>query len=323
MMRRCLLRRAFSLVELLIVIGIFGLLLQLLIPAVIAAREGARRTHCSNNLRQIGLAMTLHHDAFRRYPSGGWHFDWIGEPERGTRMDQPGSWVFNLLDYVGEPKLRAMGRDLDGDERAAALRKRCEVPLGLFICPTRRDVQSYPHTWNASPYTRDGALPVELEVAAKTDYAANVGDTEAVEFDWRWSGPKSLEEGDDPEFDWPDVNFTGVVFGRSQIGQKHLKDGSSKTYLVGEKAIDWEQYESGADFGDNENMYMGFNNDTTRSTLQPPVLDTSTVEDLKNRFGSAHLNIWQVVLCDGSVHRMSYEIDPDVHRAFGNRRDTE
>jgi len=77
-------RSGFTLVELLVVIAIIGVLVGLLLPAVQAAREAARRMSCSNNLKQVSLAMHNYHGAFNQFPSGGLY-----------RTDQPSSsWSF-------------------------------------------------------------------------------------------------------------------------------------------------------------------------------------------------------------------------------------
>jgi prepilin-type N-terminal cleavage/methylation domain-containing protein len=326
-------RPGFTLIELLIVVAIISLLIQLLLPAIQASRESARRVQCQNNLRQLATAVSLHHNTTGYFPSSGWHFNWIGEPERGTGIDQPGSWVFNILDFIEASSLRNAGRGAIGDDRSIALIERSATPIPLFVCPSRRNVTTYPHTWNRKPLTRGGRLTREILLGAKSDYAANVGNAGVVEFPPQWPGPKSLEEGDssdfiwpeNPKFQWPDgapVVFNGIIFGRSRVSLRQVTDGTSKTLLIGEKYIAAEKYQSGEDFGDNENMYVGFNNDTCRSTSLAPEQDLVNVENL-TRFGSAHPSGICVALCDGSVQIIGYDIDGAVFRAMGSRNGEE
>ena len=292
----------FTLIELLIVVGIIGLLLQMALPAVQSAREAARKTACRSNLKQLGLAVQLHENAKRTLPSGGWHFTWIGEPERGSGERQPGGWAFNLLDYVEESNLRLTGSGHKGAERTADLAKRNETPVSLFLCPSRRTFGVGPYTMNRQPFTLGGPLESPLTRGAKSDYAACVGDSFEVEFPWQWPGPQSLEEGDDPAFEWPaiETEFTGVIYGRSAIKIAQIEDGLSRTYLIAEKYVDGKHYGDGSDPGDNESLYTGFNNDTCRSTFVAPENDRNFV-DIRNIFGSAHATVWQAVMCDGSA----------------------
>ena len=93
-------RRGFTLVELLVVIAIIALLMSLLFPAVQAVRESARRAQCANNVTQMAKASLGHEATQGFFPSGGWGYFWVGDPDRGFGKGQPGGWLYSCLPYM-------------------------------------------------------------------------------------------------------------------------------------------------------------------------------------------------------------------------------
>jgi type II secretory pathway pseudopilin PulG len=77
-------------VEVLIVIAIIGLLLQLMLPAIQASRERARKTNCQNHLKQLAIAAQVHVNLRNYFPSGGWSGAFMADPRRGYGREQPG-----------------------------------------------------------------------------------------------------------------------------------------------------------------------------------------------------------------------------------------
>jgi len=163
--------RGFALVELLVVVTIIGILMGLILPAVQASREAARRTQCQNNLKQLGLAVQSHQLALNQFPSGGWGYLWVGDPDRGDGPKQPGGWVYNLLPYMEQTALHDQGTRMTGAAKMAALTEVVQHPLTIMNCPTRRPASLYPYDMAQPPRNYDNSPKV-----AKTDYAINGGD---------------------------------------------------------------------------------------------------------------------------------------------------
>jgi prepilin-type N-terminal cleavage/methylation domain-containing protein len=135
---------AFTLVELLVVITIIGILIALLLPAVQGAREAARRNQCSNNLKQTGLGALQHVEKHGIYPTGGWGWNWVGDPDRGFTKRQPGGWVYNILPYIEQGTLHDLGKGQAVQAKKENAFRVISTPLAALNCPTRRRCIAYP-----------------------------------------------------------------------------------------------------------------------------------------------------------------------------------
>jgi prepilin-type N-terminal cleavage/methylation domain-containing protein len=314
--------RGFTFIELLVTISIIGMLMALLFPAIHAARESARNMTCQNHLRQLGGAMMAHEVNFQRLPTGGWGGGWVSHADRGTGRRQPGGWAHALLPYMERNDLFLLGRGAPDAQRRADAATLTRMPMTVFNCPSRRSAVPYPVTLFIARQPRD-CDPVDL--AARSDYAANAGDQPRCEIQ-AYTGPASLADGDRPDFPWPDVkDHTGVVYLRSQITFGHIRDGLSHTYLMGEKYVSPENYYTGGDHGDDWSVYTGYQDDICRTAWYAPMLDGSADRWMpaECRFGSPHPRGWNVIMCDGSVRTLSFDIDLDVHSRLANRADGE
>jgi prepilin-type N-terminal cleavage/methylation domain-containing protein/prepilin-type processing-associated H-X9-DG protein len=339
-------RCGFTLVELLVVIAIIGILVALLLPAVQAAREAARRTQCTNQVKQLALSFHNHHDTYRHLPSGGWWVTFLGYPEYGNGKNQPGGWMYNILPFMEEQALHDIGKGATTvAARRAATKQRVQSPFSGMTCPSRRSA-------NLFDFTSSGLNYVDcdpFQQCSKTDYAANAGDMivsepsagvpytvttyqEGLNNDWKllkWtrvkynngvqSGTESLRDG------------TGIIYTHSEVSFRRVVDGTSKTYMVGEKYMSTDNYDDGLDAGDNEPAFAGGNADTLRVTAMVTTgniklalgTDQPGSSDSKGEyiFGSAHAGGFNMAMCDGSVSLVQFDIDPHVHRVAGHRSD--
>ena len=333
--RRSPLSSAFTLVELLVVITIIGILIALLLPAVQAAREAARRLQCQNNLKQLGLAALNHEQMHGFFPSGGWGVFWVGDPDRGFDRRQPGGWLYNCLPFLEQDNLHSQGSDGYPDAVTAsqkvAANKVVRTPLSVVNCPSRRGAQLYTNVVNGTLLAYNAMdNPPDDNVVARTDYAANAGDFTIGDFTvFRTPyGPDTL--AGEASYDWINTaKYTGLSYQRSEVAIADVSDGTSHTYLFGEKYVSPDHYETGLDRGDNENWCAAYDNDSHRlvqgdgtdpDTAVPPMQDREGYAHSAG-FGSAHAGSCHFVFCDGSVHGISYTINPETHRRLGNRED--
>ena len=336
-------RRAFTLVELLVVIAIIGVLVALLLPAIQAAREAARRTQCSNNLKNIGLSLLNYESSMQEFPTGGSGFgDRLecyvegGKPWTGKKQGM--SWAFQILPYLEQGALHNIGNT---DVVQA-------TPVPMYSCPSRRPPTLFTGSWG-SGYLMDyaGAQPGTYASAINpTQYDAErdhgnyarveaafwmtpvsgygltvsngVYDGVIVRSTWRRTGDASAC-GPNPA---PGSFVTGVPE-PTRVGQ--ITDGMSKTMVVGEKYVQADQY-TGGDASDDRGWLDGWDPDTMRCTMAQPFNDsqTSPIRDSAGEnqtylFGSAHPSAFHTVFAGGSVHSVSYDVGMYVLNSLGTK----
>lgn len=292
--------RGFTLVELLVVIAIIGALVALLLPAIQAAREAARRNSCSSNLKQIGLAVQGHHDSQRVYPSGRDRFDEFGV-----------SWAFRLLPYLEAKNVYsafAKGKAVFDQLNNSAMR----TPIDVYACPSRRPASA------DRDFDNNDSTPTVRASAALGDYAACAG-TDYM------NGCIAVTKGTDVGALIPDYRVdpaeSGAIFSASGTKEQWVTDGLSNTLVIGDKhkpqtpdnnnpeQLHYEQGDTAFLAGDTPHtIFAGTNTG----------IATGPNDGARNKFGSEHADQSQFVFLDGHVKALPNSIDLKVFNLLGS-----
>ena len=295
-------RNGFTLVELLVVIAIIALLVSILLPAVNAAREAARRTQCINNLKQQGLALQNFHSARERFPIGVY---------AGTGIDDDGyGWATQLLPFMEE---QAVYDIIERNYIPGESTSPWDRP-GIFATTKSRTGNIIPGgdtvitTFRCASSVLDSHAPPEADVGAgyaTSDYKACNG----------WGDRGMFFKVSD-----------GARAGFVEVRMKDIKDGTSKTIAIGESAYvpsyrDWPIW-LGASKTDESTLFK---------TQQPSVINCNVYEkSIANMVRNAidddcsfswHAGGAQFAFADGSVHYLSEEIEWQTYQNLGDRLD--
>jgi prepilin-type N-terminal cleavage/methylation domain-containing protein len=297
-------RQGFTLVELLVVIAIIGVLVALLLPAVQAAREAARRMSCQNNLKQLGLGVANFEDTYKFLPS--------------SRYDNRYTWAVEILPFIEEKNL-AEQWDLTKSYYAQTTIARTTTVPGFF-CPSRRSSKlgtsgsiSIPNN-DQQDNTSNTPVP-----GALADYAACVGSTGR---DYWWDGVGS-SGGDNTllkcrgafkmKNNWATATPKPATVNGIRLAE--VTDGMSNTIFIGEKHVQVGTFgKSGGDCS----VFNGDKGCSYRGAGPTFALARTPQQNLNANFGSYHPGVCQFVMADGSVHPIRTTINLTV---LGNLAD--
>ncbi len=306
--------RAFTLVELLVVIAIIGVLVALLLPAVQAAREAARRSSCVNNLKQIALAVHMHHDAQEQFPIS------ISPWPQEVRIAQPPNgntgmgWPVRILPYMEQQPLFEVFMQYGSSGDMNFLHRRPRPNTGI----SSPELSGSPGMQSQLPVFSCPSDPSALELSdtqwqwgdrfvALTSYKGVIGDT-------RMGGQHSKHQGAEPDCH-NGVGCNGIFYRNTYqqpVSFHQVTDGLSNTYMVGED-IPAHNYHSAAFYsnGDYSSCHAPLN-----FKPQPPI--PKHWPDVMS-FRSEHPGGAHFAMADASVQFVSEDIDYCIYRATSTK----
>ncbi len=300
-------KRAFTLVELLVVIAIIGVLVALLLPAVQAAREASRRSQCSNNLKQVGLAMHNYADTYRGALL-------VGEYSWGW-----GTWLVGLLPYIEQQNLYEQYQGYGGINAAGGIDANLTYSATINQPVTRSQIKAY-------------TCPTDNKVAPRGvitfhNYLANHGNTTYQ----RLATFGTMSNGQPNRFGGAPFIYVGNSTAAPQVIRlAEIVDGTSNTLAFSEtikgqpggqdlRGFAW--WSSGAHFETNlmpnSNQPDVVEQDPycVNQRPNPPCVGPTTANPQNIGARSRHPGGVQVALCDGAVRFVSNNIFVDTWRA--------
>lgn len=216
-------RAGLAFIEMLVVVAVIGVLVALLLPALLQAREGARKTQCRNNLKQIGIALHNFHDAHGSFPPGwtGPRYDQNGLIVRPADFGCLWAWSAYLLPQLDQATLHDQ-LDVRGISDPPGPGKPLDVPLGVFLCPS--DIGGPESGWGLyrGTWTESGYSPTLVKGYAKSNYAGVNG-----------RGHAPFQAVSDQTESTSAVR--GIFGDETRTRMADLRDGASNTLAVGER----------------------------------------------------------------------------------------
>ncbi len=341
-MKRC--SRGFTLVELLVVIAIIGILVGLLLPAVQAAREAARRMQCSNNLKQLALAVHLHHDAQKKFPFGILRNDGLfphpdaGKPGTPPPQNRRYPLMFQLLPYIEQTALynkfdqfnfninRKDPTNLSGPDWAGNFFLKDSV--SAMVCPS-----------NPGGLLNEAVAAADSGRFFRTHYYGCAGTRSYPKADTGNSRPSLFNPfapSQAATYTAGGAKTDGMFTRCKQYGMSDATDGTSNTLMLGERQFFDPVFDTSPIVNDRIRdwgwVWFGGEGDAHLGTSVPinfqlpknfASLGGSTqqllFEDRINAFGSMHSGGANFALADGSIQFISQSVSPIVFRAMGTR----
>jgi prepilin-type N-terminal cleavage/methylation domain-containing protein/prepilin-type processing-associated H-X9-DG protein len=295
-------KQGFTLVELLVVIAIIGILVALLLPAIQAAREAARRTQCLNNLKQMGLAILNYESGRRCYPRGRWNLiptdtGKHAVADRPSTKSNDASWQVVVLPQAEEQNI-ASQYDLKKEWFHTDNRTAVSYALKVFVCP------SVPEQSRLDPMFTSGGQP------AAGDYGSTNGIGRAV---WQLhpelgTYPGDVSAGEDnPQV----IGVMTKAMLRSPCRVKDITDGTSKTILIAEDAGRPDQYTDGR-LGNAAGLIVSIGAGT--GWADPDSGFTMNTQPVVNHSNDGEIYAFhpggaQFCFADGSTHFISSSLD--------------